>query len=162
PFVSICLLIVTAVFLASPRPQVLAQSQSSGSQNTNQTNPNQQETPPEAGGPNDNVGPYAIPAKKEPPPAPPPERRQKIDNVPDYSIRVDVPLVDIPVMVTTKDGQFIPNLHQENFKVFEDGIPQTINHFGTSHAPITCVLLVEFASTNYYFVREAVNDAYMF
>jgi len=164
-FVCICLLVVTAVFLAAPRPPVLAQSQSgssSGNQSGAQTNPNQQDAPPEAGGPNDTIGPYAIPAKKEPPPAPPPEHPKKLENMPDYSIRVDVPLVNVDVMVTTKDGQFIPNLHQENFKILEDGVPQTINHFGQSTAPITCVLLVEFASTHYYFVREAVNDAYMF
>ena len=162
-FVSICLVTLAIAIVATQTTPLLAQSQSgsSGSSQT-QTNPNQQEAPPEAGGPNDNVGPYAIPAKKEPPPAPPPERPKKIENMPDYSIHVDVPLVDVNVMVTTKDGQFVPGLHEDNFKVLEDGVPQTINHFGQSAAPITCVLLVEFASTNYYFVREAVNDAYMF
>ncbi|HTR66996.1 MAG TPA: VWA domain-containing protein [Terriglobales bacterium] len=163
PFVSICLVLLAMAVFGSQVKPVLAQSQSDSSSGASQTsNPNQQEAPPEAGGPNDNVGPYAIPAKKEPPPAPPPERPKKIENMPDYSIRVDVPLVNVDVTVTTKDGQFIPGLHQDNFKVLEDGVPQTINHFGQSQAPITCVLLVEFASTNYYFVREAVNDAYMF
>jgi VWFA-related protein len=162
-FISICLVIFATVILAIQATPLLAQSQSgSSSASQGQNNPNQQEAPPEAGGPNDNVGPYAIPAKKEPPPPPPPERPKKLDNMPDYSIHVDVPVVNVDVMVTTKDGQFIPNLHQDNFKVLEDGVPQTINHFGVSQAPITCVLLVEFASTNYYFVREAVNDAYMF
>jgi len=35
-------------------------------------NPNQQDVPPEAGGPNGNTGPYAIPKKGEEPPPPPP------------------------------------------------------------------------------------------
>jgi len=163
-FVSICLMGLAMALLTAQATPLLAQSQSdSSSASQNQTNPNQQEAPPEAGGPNDNVGPYAIPAKKEPPPPPPPpEHPKKIDNMPDYSLHVDVPLVNVDVMVTTKDGQFVPGLHQDNFKILEDGVPQTINHFGQSQAPITCVLLVEFASTNYYFVREAVNDAYMF
>jgi len=164
PFVCICLVVLVIAVLCARVTPVLAQSQSgsspSGSAQT--TNPNQQEAPPEAGGPNDNVGPYAIPAKKEAPPPPPPERPKRLENMPDYSIRVDVPLVNVDVMVTTKDGQFIPGLHQENFRVFEDGVQQNINHFGQSQAPITCVMLVEFASTNYYFVREAVNDAYIF
>ena len=53
--------------------------------------------------------------KREPPPPPPPERPKKIEGMPDYSIHVDVPLVKVPVLVTTKDGQFIPRLKQDNF-----------------------------------------------
>lgn len=97
------------------------QSSKSGA-SQQQQNPNQQEAPPEAGGPNGDVGPYGIPKKgEEPPPPPPPSRPKKIEGMPDYSIHVDVPLVTVPVMVTTKDGQFIPNLKQQNFRVFEDG-----------------------------------------
>ena len=86
-------------------------------------NPNQQDVPPEAGGPNGNTGPYAIPKKGEEPPPPPPEKPKKVEGMPDYSIHVDVPLVTVPVMVTTKNGQFIPNLKKENFRVYEDGAP---------------------------------------
>src|SRR5882724_4445820 len=68
---------------------------------------NKQETPPEAGGPQTDVGPYAIPKKKEEPPPPPPEKPKKVEGMPDYSIRVNVPLVNVDIMVTTKDGQFI-------------------------------------------------------
>ncbi len=121
-----------------------------------------QETPPEAGGPQNEVGPYAIPKKKEEPPTPPPEKPKKIEGMPDYSIHVDVPLVNVDVMVTTKDGQTIPGLKQENFKIFEDGAPQAITNFNTSEAPITAVLLVEFASTNYAFMIDALNASYAF
>jgi len=119
-------------------------------------------TPPAAGGPQGDVGPYAVPKKKEEPPPPPPEKPKKIEGMPDYSIHVSVPLVEVPVLVTTKDGQFIPNLKQENFRVSEDGVPQTISSFGISQAPITTVLLVEFASTTYAFDREALIASYTF
>ena len=122
----------------------------------------QQEAPPEAGGPQNEVGPYAIPKKKDEPPAPPPEKPKKIEGMPDYSIHVDVPLVNVDVMVTTKDGQTIPGLKKENFKVFEDGAEQTVSNFNTSDAPITAVLLVEFASTNYAFMIDALNASYAF
>src|SRR5262249_49749695 len=79
--------------------------------------PNQQDSPPAAGGPQSDVGPYAIPKKKEEPPPPPPDKPKKIEGMPDYSIHVDVPLVNVDVMVTTKDGQFISNLKKENFRV---------------------------------------------
>lgn len=127
------------------------------------SNPNKQETPPEAGGPQSDVGPYAIPKKKdEPPPPPPPDRPKKIEGMPDYSIKVDVPVVNLDVLVTTKEGQFIPGLHQENFKIIEDGVEQKVTSFNQSEAPITAVMLIEFAATNYNYMYEALNASYTF
>ena len=125
-------------------------------------NPNQQEAPPSAGGPQNDVGPYVVPKKKEEPPPPAPEKPKKIENMPDYSIKVDVPLVNLDVLVTTKDGQTIPGLKKENFKIIEDGTAQKISTFNQTEAPITAVLLVEFASTNYDFMVEALNASYAF
>jgi VWFA-related protein len=125
-------------------------------------NPNKQDAPPEAGGPQNDTGPYVIPKKKEEPPPPAPEKPKKIENMPDYSIKVDVPLVNLDVLVTTKDGQTIPGLKPENFRIFEDGSPQKISNFNRTDAPITAVLLVEFASTNYDFMVEALNASYAF
>ncbi|MBA3915872.1 MAG: VWA domain-containing protein [Acidobacteriales bacterium] len=131
-----------------------------------QPNPQQpaqgQEAPPAAGGPGNDVGPYAIPKKKEEPPPPPVEKPKKIEGMPDYSLRVDVPLVNVPVMVTTKDGQTIPNLTQENFRILEDGVPQKISNFTTTEAPITAVMLIEAASANYYFYGDALQAAFSF
>jgi VWFA-related protein len=125
-------------------------------------NPNKQEAPPEAGGPQNDVGPYVIPKKKEEPPPPAPEKPKKIENMPDYSIRVEVPVVTLDVLVTTKDGQTIPGLRKDNFKILEDGTQQTIATFNQTKAPITAVLLVEFASTNYSFEIEALRASYAF
>jgi VWFA-related protein len=123
-----------------------------------------QEVPAEAGGPTDSVGPYAIPKKKaeDAPPPPPPPAPKKLEDIPDYSLKVNVPLVNVDVLVTTKDGQFIPGLKQGNFRITEDGVPQTVSKFAVSEAPVTAVLLVEFASTNYWFVREALEASYSF
>src|SRR3954452_17512863 len=145
-----------AAFSAAP---ALAQ-QSSGSSASQ--NPNQQEAPPEAGGPNGNTGPYAIPKKGEEPPPPPPEKPKKIEGMPDYSIHVDVPLVTVPVMVTTKNGQFIPNLKKENFRILEDGAPQTISDFKVEEAPITAVMLIEFANTFWPIEYDALKGSYIF
>jgi len=132
-------------------------------------NPNQQEAPPAAGGPQSDIGPYVIPKKTEQPPPPAPEKPKKIENMPDYSIRVDVPVVNLDVLVTTKDGQTIPNLHQENFKVFEDGQEQKIASFNRTEAPVTAVLLIEFAAggpfsglRSYYYIYDALNASYSF
>ncbi len=139
-----------------------AQDQSQQRPTNPQQNPNKQDAPAEAGGPGNDVGPYSIPRKTDEAPPPAPEKPKKVEGMPDYSIKVDVPLVNLDVLVTSKDGQFIPGLKKENFKIFEDGAPQTISNFNQSTAPITAVMLVEFASTNYWFIRDAVNASYTF
>lgn len=159
-FVSIFLLLMVLSLATGGAPPLLAQEQTPSA---GDNSPNKQEAPPEAGGPQSDVGPYAIPKKKdEPPPPPPPERPKKIEGMPDYSIRVDVPLVNVDVLITTKDGQFIPGMKKDNFRVFEDGVEQKIINFNQADAPITAVMLIEFASTNYYFMVDALNSAYTF
>lgn len=144
--------------LAAGSSSLCTAQDQSGPANGQQTQP-----PPEAGGPNTDVGPYAIPKKKdEPPPPPPPTRPKAVEGMPDYSIQVNVPLVEVPVMVTTKDGQFISQLKKDNFRVYEDGTQQTISGFNISDAPITAVLLVEYAATNYEFMIDALQASYAF
>jgi len=158
-------LVLVGLCLAAPGFLALAQDTSQQAP----PNPNKQEAPPEAGGPQNDIGPYVIPKKKEEPPPPAPEKPKKIEGMPDYSIRVDVPLVNLDVLVTTKDGQTIPNLRAENFKIMEDGVPQKIASFNRTEAPITAVLLIEFASSpifhelrQYFYMYDALNAAYTF
>jgi VWFA-related protein len=75
---------------------------------------------------------------------------------------VNVPLVNVDVLVTSKNGQFISGLKQGNFRILEDGVPQEVKHFTVSQAPITAVLLVEFASTSYTFMVQALQASYAF
>ena len=134
----------------------------SGDAPSSQQQPDQR-PPAEAGGPQGDIGPMAIPKEKEEPPPEKPKPPKKPEGMPDYSLRVDVPLVNVPVLVTTKEGQFIPGLKEQNFRVLEDGVPQTISGFNqTQNAPITAVLLTEFAATNYYFIYDAMNASYTF
>jgi VWFA-related protein len=161
-----CLLLCACIVAAaqdqtSPAPSTQPSSQSS--QNSQNGKP-KQDAPAEAGGPTDNVGHYAIPKKKaeDAPPPPPPVTPKKVADLPDYSLKVNVPLVNVDVSVLTKNGQFVPGLKKENFKVLEDGVPQTVTHFNVSQAPITAVLLVEFASTNYVFMIQALQASYAF
>lgn len=123
-----------------------------------------QEVPAEAGGPGESSSPYAIPRKstETPPPPPPPTMPKKIEGMPDYSLKVNVPLVNVDVLVTTKNGQFVPGLKKDNFRILEDGVPQTVTNFNVSQAPITAVLLVEYASTNYVFMVQALQASYAF
>ncbi len=161
--VAIVILVVAAVGFI---PAGLAQS-SSSSQSGSQTQQNQgqnSQTPDEAGGPSGESGPIAVPKKKdtdEPPPPPKP----KANNSPEFSLHVDVPLVTVNARVVQKDGRPIPlpvDVAKEHFKIWEDGVPQQIQSVTVSKAPITAVLLVEFAATNYRFMYDALNASYTF
>jgi VWFA-related protein len=62
------------------------------------------------------------------------------------SIAVEVPIVTMDVVATTQHGDIIGGLKRENFRLFEDGVPQTITNFGPTDAPITMVVLMEFSA----------------
>jgi len=140
---------------------------SSGSQSASQSQPNQgqqSQMPPEAGGPGGESGSIAVPKKKDTEEPPPPPRPKPADN-PQFSLHVDVPVVTVDARVVQKDGNPIAlpvEVAKEHFKIWEDGVPQQIQSVTVSKAPITAVLLVEFASTNYNFMHDALNASYMF
>jgi VWFA-related protein len=154
----------TEVLKAQDQSQSPSSSVPSQSPQTPDTDKPKQDAPTDAGGPGDSIGPYTIPKKKadDAPPPPPPVTPKKIDDMPDYSLKVNVPLVNVDVLVTTKDGQFVPNLKKENFRVSEDGVPQNLTKFAVEEAPITAVLLIEFASTTWPIEAEALRASYEF
>src|SRR6201994_1321114 len=121
---------------------------------------------PDSGGPGADNGAIATPKKAEKPDVPPPPPEPKVKNPPglaNYSLRVDVPEVTLDVgVILQKTHEFVPNLQPANFRVYEDGVPQKVIGFQRTKAPITAVLLCEFASTNYWFVYDMRNAAYAF
>ncbi len=159
-------LLMAALFLL-PSSLVLGQTGSSsnnsqaGSQQQQQQPPSQ-EAPPEAGGPQGEVSPLALPKKTEAPPEPPKRTVKNPEGMPDYTLHVNVPLVDVDVIVTTKNGEFIPGLKKENFKVMEDGVPQQITNFSQAEKPVTVVMLLEFAANHYAFINDMLVNAYTF
>ncbi len=65
------------------------------------------------------------------------------------TISVEVPVVTLDVVAATQNGDIIPGLKKENFRVLEDGQPQTITNFGPTDAPITMVVLLEFSNVHW-------------
>ena len=135
-----------------------------GQQGQGQTQPDQAQ--PDQGGPGGDNGVIALPKKKDEPPPLPAPAAPVIKNPPElsnYSLRVNVPVVNVDVgVILEKTHEFVPNLQQANFRVYEDGKPQEITHFSRIQAPITAVLLTEFAATNYSFIYDMRNAAYAF
>ena len=129
--------------------------------------PNQDQSTPESGGPSGDNGaivlPKKNPAESAPPPPPPPPVVKNPKGLENYSLRVNVPVVTVDVgVLLEKTHQFVPNLSEGNFRIFEDGKPQEIVSFGRTQAPITAVLLCEFAANNYWFIYDMRNAAYAF
>ena len=128
----------------------------------------QQPSPPEAGGPQSDTAPYAIPKVETDTQAPRPAPPKAAEEMPSYSINVEVPLVSLNVLVLTKDGEFIPGLQPEQFRVLEDNVAQPVLSFGMTRAGYTAVLLVEFAATPAFqssrrqFLLDALRASYAF
>jgi VWFA-related protein len=123
---------------------------------------------PESGGPGADSGVIALPKKKEapadvPPPAPAAPKIKNPEGMPNYSLRIEVPEVTVDVgVLLEKNGRFVSDLKPGNFRVYEDGVQQNIIGFKRVEAPITALLLCEFASTSYYFVYDMRNAAWAF
>ena len=82
---------------------------------------------------------------QQPPQKPPPQEQKKDKPAEEFQLSVEVPLVNVDVVVTDNDGGFLEGLRRENFRVLEDGVPQTITNFAPTDAPITMVILLEFS-----------------
>jgi VWFA-related protein len=94
--------------------------------------------------------PGPTPQQQQQPPSPPPQQPAQQQPPPSgTSIAVEVPIVTLDVVAATNNGDIITGLKRENFRVFEDGVAQTITSFGPTDAPITMVVVMEF-SARYY------------
>jgi VWFA-related protein len=122
---------------------------------------------PDSGGPAIDNGPIVIPKKKEseepPPPPAPAEPTVKNPNGETFSLRVDVPVVDVDVsVILDKNHQFIPGLTKDKFLVLEDGVEQKVDTLRIVQTPITAVMLLEFAANDWYFINDMQNAAVSF
>jgi len=160
---AIAVMCFTVMSLAQNQQGQKEQPASDQQNQQNQQNPN---SPGEAGGPKGDIGPIAVPKK---PDAEPPKNDQApkpkpVEGMPNFSISVKVPVVTLDVGVLSKEGMFIPGLHEQNFRVLEDGVPQTISSFNQTQGPITAVILTEFANNDYFyqFAYDSIIASYTF
>ena len=125
---------------------------------------------PDAGGPSADSGVIALPKKKEPaadepPPAPAAPKIKNPEGMGNVALRIEVPEVTVDVgVLLEKTHQFVPGLKPENFHVYEDGVLQKVSGFKRVEAPITALLICEFASNGVWWVKadDMLNAAYAF
>jgi VWFA-related protein len=161
---SVLLLASLAVLSLAP----LARAQNPPPAQPQPQQPPPDQAAPDAGGPGGDNGSIALPKKKDqpedtPPPAPAEPKFKNPEGASNFSLKIEVPEVTVDVgVLLEKTHTFVPGLKPANFRVYEDGIEQKITGFKRTEAPITALLLCEFASTNWFFIRDMRNTAWGF
>jgi VWFA-related protein len=123
---------------------------------------------PDSGGPDADQGPIVVPKKKAqpedtPPPAPVAPKIKAPEGMPPVTLHVEVPEVTVDVgVLLEKTHQFVPGLKPANFKVYEDGKEQKVIGFKRTEAPITALMICEFAATSYQFIYDMRGAAFTF
>jgi VWFA-related protein len=75
-----------------------------------------------------------------------------------YTLRADAYEVRLNATVLDSDGRSILTLNKDDFKVYEDGVPQTINSFRHEDLPVSLGILID-SSGSMYDKRSAVEQA---
>ena len=94
--------------------------------------------------------------------APEVKQPEKINPNQVYTLSTESNLVNVDVLVTDNHGNPIGGLGKQNFKVLDDGVPQSVTNFSTAEAPITVTMLIEFSNKWWGFLYLALEDAYQF
>lgn len=81
----------------------------------------------------------------------------------DDSHTINVMQVVVPVVVTDRKGNYIPNLKQEDFVIVEDGVSQEVSYFSTSgQSTFHLVLLIDISSSMKDKIADVKEIAKMF
>src|SRR6266851_5049682 len=59
------------------------------------------------------------------------------------TLKIDTNLVTVPVIASSRTGQYISDLRKEEFKLSEDGVPQEIAFLATVNGPFYVVLMLD-------------------
>jgi Mg-chelatase subunit ChlD len=96
------------------------------------------------------------PQQPQPSATPPPEP-EDIE-----TLKTDTDLVTVPLIATNRDGVYITDLSQEEFKITEDGVAQEIAFFGKVAAPFHVVLMLDTSSSTKNHLRKIQDAAFTF
>ena len=80
----------------------------------------------------------------------------------DEVVRVDTDLVTIPVRITSKEGRPVPDVKKSEFKIFENGVEQTIDYFSNEEQPFTVALMLDMSYSSVFKLQEIQDAAFAF
>lgn len=91
------------------------------------------------------------------PSATPPAEPEDIE-----TLKTDTDLVTVPLIATDRNGLYITDLRQEEFKITEEGVPQEIAFFGKVAAPFHVVLMLDTSSSTKDHLKQIQQAAFTF
>ena len=59
------------------------------------------------------------------------------------TIKVDTTLVSVPVIVSERNGRYVPGLKEKDFTLYQDGVKQTIGFFAATEEPFNVALMLD-------------------
>ena len=71
------------------------------------------------------------------------EKERKPAPQDDEPIKLNTTLVQVPVVVSERGGRYVSNLTRDEFSIFEDGVKQNIELFGSVEEPFSVALLLD-------------------
>ena len=77
------------------------------------------------------------------PPAPAPAQTPPPSGKPKGTIFVSTATVTVPVTVKDHQGRLVPDLHRDEFRIFEDNVEQKITSFTDQAFPLSMVVLID-------------------
>jgi VWFA-related protein len=87
-----------------------------------------------------------------------PAQQRKKGQSENFQFKVAVGAVNLNVVVTDKNGRFMPGLEAADFEVIEDGVAQELSLFTAEVTPVTVLLLLD-ASTSIRPSVEGIKEA---
>ena len=90
-------------------------------------------------------------------PTPTPTPPEELD--PDSIVRINADLVQLHVRVIDRNNRPINNVRREEFRVFEDGVPQPIESFSREEVPISYGLAVDTSASLRSQIQSVIDAA---
>src|SRR5688572_2421245 len=73
-------------------------------------------------------------------------------------VRITANLVSVPVTVINRQGQYVVDLRQTDFRIYEDGAEQAIAHFSNVDRPFSVALVIDTSGSTAPFL-DKIKDA---
>jgi Ca-activated chloride channel homolog len=76
-----------------------------------------------------------------------------------FRFKTGVELINVTATVTDQNGRFVPNLQQDDFRVYQDGEQQPITHFNAERVPVSLGIVLDTSGSMEGEKMAAARDA---
>jgi Ca-activated chloride channel homolog len=93
----------------------------------------------------------------------PPGTTQKEEEIGSGEVlRINANLVSVPITVINRRGQYVVDLDRNDFRIYENGVEQTIAHFSNVDHPFSVALLIDTSGSTAPFLDQIKGAAKAF